>query len=1260
LETQILTSFKNRLRKEISNPSVRFSVSNLVNKLQSMKSLTFDTKFMIPIKESVEFIMKVIPKAEAKSEYFPIQTEMCKIVQHKKDYHRIGHLSNANAIEQHQSIKMKELKESENKAKSSQTSHVFEVFLELFNKYSSKGLQVISFITEFHHELACENRRVLTPLRKKILLLESEFNQNPQGKTDTELAKILKELEVSRNHLTQLHWGFEDFMREVAFLNDFDMLPRFNKQCINIAVEMLLNGLPLEFLDGFSFKVALNWWKKIFWGIDKKLNEKCKVCVVSVLGVQSSGKSTMLNTMFGLNFNVSVGRCTRGIYMQLLSLDSELRKQLKCTHLMLLDTEGLCSPEMTEGRTTHDNELATFAMAVSNLTIINVRGENLQEFSDILQIVCIAMVRMQQLKLKPACVLVHQGMDAVEAGDKLAEGRSTTRQLLDQVAHNAANVEHYRANKTTRFQDIIEFDITNRDHVWYIPSLWKGEVPMASINPAYTRKLGELRESIFDRLSKNKDCFKTFDQIQIRLSDTYEAILKENFVFSFKNNMEIMAYRYLEKEFSNLDWEIKNTRSVKQLEYEARVHNTEDRLLTTELENCLVREFEGDMEKAFSTSKENLSKIFNKDEHKEYLVDHSNRFNQKLKDLYEWNVADGGKCIRERFLAKLVGLSFMQKSAENEKIIIEQVKQYFEENKGSSLNETQIDGKFGTLWNKWIEELRRKDGERKSKDILFFETKFDEALKQRYGMGNVITNKYFHEIQKNNRIEENLEYFLDEKKGFISTFVTSIKSIFNSNSIKDLRIFLTDLNMKIPAHLEKRLERSIRFVDTDCTDVINLIDEIISKASFSVPQDLTAHIYVFARQKSAPVFKQIEDRFQNEIDPIQQIQRLKGKYLQIFRDAYTKEEAGIKVSRTICNCITEIIGVFIAKDCSRFIVNYLNTCLDSEFPKDRITLICLLLYNLGHWCQQDERVIKYLVGYAQYPALKLKDFLSNLLISICGKHEKQIEDAFLDEINSLLAKCAEAIAKMSISFQQVESWQFMEQVSASLIREVPGLEVANSFKTVIELNKQLGSVYMNANEIREKCKKDIKQIKINFTLHNTFVASAALYAVRELPLVNGCLDTCPFCYTICQYTYTHDCDHAVHQHIIQGISGWRTKETKVFVKEICTTNVASDSKYNRPNLDGDDWHHFKDYKERFPKWHIPADPSFEVGLYWKWVVGRFSKQICTIHEVNESDIPSEWKDIKWEKAVTELEKDSKFSKLSEIKPIDIKFFFEPK
>ena len=71
-----------------------------------------------------------------------------------------------------------------------------------------------------------------------------------------------------------------------------------------------------------------------------------QVLVISVAGVQSSGKSTLLNTIFGINLETSVGCCTRGVNMALVPSQGEW--QAKSDYILVIDTEGLCNPIFTD------------------------------------------------------------------------------------------------------------------------------------------------------------------------------------------------------------------------------------------------------------------------------------------------------------------------------------------------------------------------------------------------------------------------------------------------------------------------------------------------------------------------------------------------------------------------------------------------------------------------------------------------------------------------------------------------------------------------------------------------------------------------------------------------------------------------------------------------------------------------------------------------------------------------------------------------
>ena len=120
-------------------------------------------------------------------------------------------------------------------------------------------------------------------------------------------------------------------------------------------------------MDGDAAHVPITWVLAVIGRLKKHNLEKQSINVISVLGIQSTGKSTLLNTIFGLRFNVSAGRCTRGAYFQLLSFNSKLRKEIGCDHIVIVDTEGLRAPELQyKEQQKHDNELATFVIGLAD------------------------------------------------------------------------------------------------------------------------------------------------------------------------------------------------------------------------------------------------------------------------------------------------------------------------------------------------------------------------------------------------------------------------------------------------------------------------------------------------------------------------------------------------------------------------------------------------------------------------------------------------------------------------------------------------------------------------------------------------------------------------------------------------------------------------------------------------------------------------------------------------------------------------------
>ena len=103
------------------------------------------------------------------------------------------------------------------------------------------------------------------------------------------------------------------------------------------------------------------------------------------MGLQSSGKSTFLNTQYNLRFAVAGGRCTKGIFILPVILNEELRKSFKDDlHFMLIfDTEGLCAQELgiRQENRSKDGEMATACIGIADVTAINsMNFQNLELF----------------------------------------------------------------------------------------------------------------------------------------------------------------------------------------------------------------------------------------------------------------------------------------------------------------------------------------------------------------------------------------------------------------------------------------------------------------------------------------------------------------------------------------------------------------------------------------------------------------------------------------------------------------------------------------------------------------------------------------------------------------------------------------------------------------------------------------------------------------------------------------------------------------
>ncbi|XP_042562580.1 up-regulator of cell proliferation-like [Clupea harengus] len=558
------------------------------------------------IQDVVKFKEDQLPlHGEIWKEISQIEKERCRMCNADKD------------IESYKSL----LKTKETKLREKQQERAFSEAMAKFTAgISESGTQRLYFLKWLKIQLDTLSRHNLSTLREEY---KDCCRNTPQNK---ELIAHLDE------KISICSLGPEHFFRELGQLYECACsLPENNpaRQQVQhlpaLCAQMLLDGFSVELVDGDASNIPMKWIKEVLTQLHHLVDTKSKILVLTVLGVQSTGKSTLLNTMFGVQFAVSSGRCTRGAFMLLIKVSEVLRSELKCDFIMIIDTEGLKSPELTALDTSykHDNELATLVIGLSDITIINIAMENSTEIKDILQIVVHAFLRMREVGKKPRCLFVHQNVSDMSVHDSNIRDRKKLMEQLDEMTRAAAKMEK---KAYTKFTDVMDYD-PDKDS-FYIPGLWHGTPPMTPVNAGYSEAVYELKKSLIGSL-------KTSDDVMINNATEFlewtqglwNAVKGENVIFNFRNSLVADAYRDLCTHYNTWEWSFQSemnnwliTKETMISNFGVTEKNFQMNLLRTRL-NDWLHEASKKLHEEEKTILSNLNEYFQKKDSKVRLVE---------------------------------------------------------------------------------------------------------------------------------------------------------------------------------------------------------------------------------------------------------------------------------------------------------------------------------------------------------------------------------------------------------------------------------------------------------------------------------------------------------------------------------------------------------------------------------------------------------------------------------------------------------------
>ncbi|XP_041471502.1 interferon-induced very large GTPase 1-like [Lytechinus variegatus] len=607
-------------------------------------------------------------------------------------------------------------------------------FIKDFMSTLQNNRDVVMYFLKWMNLLLDANSRATLPgLRKQYHKVWTEFQETKKEQDKGKLHRVKLQVDEKENQLANASLGLENLFRELGQIYEAVKESGETGKATRAAVEylperaaeLLLNGTPLELVDGDASSVPIGWVSAVLSKLGNIIGEK-RLFVLSVLGIQSSGKSTLLNTMFGLQFAVSAGRCTRGAYMQLIPVDGDTN--MPFDYVAVVDTEGLRAPELGQPKYEHDNELATLVIGLGDVTMINIKGENTAEMKDILQIVVHAFLRMNLVRKKirdhRTCIFVHQNVPAANAEELTMHGSQKLQESLDHMAKEAALSENIADIHS--FSQIINFDV--QKHVWHFSDLWHGDPPMAPANPGYSTKVRSVRLQLLEKIALEQKTFLTASDLSIRLSDLWNGILADDFVFSFRNSLEVKAYNGLQSKYYTLEWELQD-------KIKSWLHTAE-----IELKRCKTPD---DLEKSYNSLIGKLSKVltekaegiktclmeyFENCEQQEIVTQWQGTKLNQLNFAVEQQHYEGRTDLLSVKEARRVEILQAKKWSYHEKYIMDKAVELADELKGKEASDADLEEKFESMWTRMVNELATKTSD---KDLIMDEV-MNEVLYIRF------------------------------------------------------------------------------------------------------------------------------------------------------------------------------------------------------------------------------------------------------------------------------------------------------------------------------------------------------------------------------------------------------------------------------------------------------------------------------------------------------------------------------------------------
>ncbi|KAK2847240.1 hypothetical protein Q5P01_010239 [Channa striata] len=1021
--------------------------------------------------------------------------------------------------------------------------------------------------------------------------------------------------------------GLEHFLREMGLIFELKHLSSTSgslnvMRLPSLAADLLLHGVPLEIMDGDASNIPLRWLGAVFAELKRRLpQQQCRTRVLTNLGVYHARNAEVLSAIFGVKFPEGRKRSTKGLYVTVLCLPDNRKKEMECDFLLLMDVEGLClvSPENNKTTNLCDNEMATVATGLSDVLLQNISSHADSEFETDFTVIVNALLCTKERGSIPVCEFMVQD-EGIKSLLQASQLRHVSEMLQTETRDRGPEKADNHYAQPTSF-------------ITCFKGPWSNVCPSEPGGYQYSKAVVKLMRNLFDGVKKSaaKSKASSLPDVLSRLSNVWDAVKADSFSTGLQNTDLALAFSLLCTEHSQWrdsflkhmeNWLMGARQKIFASKAKALDDDAIEKGLLSELKDEAREEVKTEADKVRSRveaflMEDDLLKM-NTETFRPILMNNVNDLQERTTD----EIIERLETINESHY------SFTQRKKFETLLEKEQEPKLHELVENSKSTEVLLEDKdleevFEGLWSKTLSNFdfrpsQTDDITARVKDIL---------------RANLISRGLQKHMKKVEDIGQNPTSSFQVSYDHFG-YRTRLKYMFEDNNrvqrleaqqvackiIEEYNEFVAEKN-SLPAD----------FSDSYITEMLENVERALKEQSMEIRSAFEVDLKVYICSTACQDFQNLHDRYAKDAEFLRSITANKSTYLAEFIYQFRKRDQCQNVAQAFTSMVIKpAVLDYVHRPVGMHIAQEIRA-QEQKYHSPRVFHYSLLEELIKE--DRFESFQEYLLSYKSFGLKKIQERVVTHPPEWTNLNKWRVQ-----RLGKIVGKVAAAVSQTSeaTNGKLTDTKPQLERVCLTLERE-GGVDVNRA-----ALDGPLFSITTEWDLFVKRLMELLAALRLDLAQEfSQKVDIAQLYQCLPVEpqqcifnLMGACDKQCPLCGAPCD---VEEIRHQVHRALLHRPRGTlpygsSSLSSTSFAESMTQGNPGQNK--NAVDIDVP----CRDLETHSHDWIISfKDPNSQtLCVFWRYVLARFNEKFARQYKKEPAEIPEEWRKITQEEALDSL------------------------